>query len=90
MRRIGAALAVAAVLLLAAAPAWSQDAPVTTGDPPRIEIIPRPNSGHAPEDAGDRGGALQLLLLGLLVVAVGGGVWHLTRQVRRTAGRSAP
>ena len=34
-------------------------------------IIPRPNSGHEPEDAGDRGGALQLALLGLIVVGVG-------------------
>jgi hypothetical protein len=33
-------------------------------------IIPRPNSGHPPQDAGDRGGALQFALLGLIVLGV--------------------
>jgi hypothetical protein len=33
-------------------------------------IIPRPNSGHPPRDAGDRGGALQFALLGLIVLGV--------------------
>ena len=50
---------------------------------PTQDIIPEPNRGHAPEDAGDRGGALQLVLLGALVVAVGGGAWHIARQASR-------
>lgn len=57
-------------------------------DDPGIEfedpvIIPEPNSGVAPEEAGDRGGALQLGILGGLVVAVGGAIGHLVRQSRR-------
>lgn len=55
----------------------------TIAELPPAEIIPRPNSGHEPEDAGDRGGALQLAVLGLLLVAVGGGVWKVVRDVRR-------
>jgi hypothetical protein len=33
-------------------------------------VIPRPNSGSAPKQAGDRGGALQLALFGVLVLAL--------------------
>jgi hypothetical protein len=40
------------------------------GDPDE-GIIPRPNSGHEPTEAGDRGGALQFAVLGLIVVGVG-------------------
>ncbi len=50
---------------------------------PSQDIIPRPNSGSAPQEAGDRGGALQLGLLALLVVAIGGTVLVLVRQSRR-------
>jgi hypothetical protein len=50
---------------------------------PAPDIVPQPNSGHEPTEAGDRGGALQLLILGLVVVGVGGVVVHLTRQARR-------
>ena len=89
MRRAAVALAVAVVLLLAAPSARAQDGPGTTGDAPSIEIIPRPNSGEAPEEAGDRGGALQLTLLVLVTVAVAGGAWHISRQVRRSRGSAA-
>ncbi len=34
-------------------------------------MIPRPDSGQGPKEAGDRGGALQLLVFGLVVVAIG-------------------
>jgi hypothetical protein len=58
-----------------AAPA--QDEPTTTSptfgsnpDAPEQHIIPRPNSGTPPQDAGDRGGALQFLVLGAIVVGV--------------------
>lgn len=47
------------------------------------DIVPEPNSGRAPTEAGDRGGALQLLIPGVLVIAVGGAVLHLRRQSRR-------
>ena len=87
-----AALVAAAVALLlvgpAAMPVTAQDGPpssttTTVAELPPAEIIPRPNSGHEPEDAGDRGGALQLLVLGLVVAAVGGGVWKIVGDVRR-------
>jgi hypothetical protein len=85
------AVVVAAVLLLGPAGASAQDAPTTTSstvaDLPPAEMIPRPNSGQAPDDAGDRGGALQLLVFGLVVVAVGAGVTKLVLDSRR-AGRS--
>lgn len=89
--------AVVVVLLLvltvlgSAAPveaALIQDAPSTTGVP-APDIIPRPDSGEAPTEAGDRGGALQLLVLGVVVIALTGGVVHVVRQARR-AGSSPP
>ncbi len=46
-------------------------------------IIPEPNSGDAPSEAGDRGGALQLALLVLVVAAIAGAVLALVRQSRR-------
>jgi len=67
----------------------AQDSPstgMTTQD-----IVPRPNSGRAPTEAGDRGGALQLLILALVVVAVSGAIWHLVRQSQRArSARRAP
>jgi len=38
--------------------------------PPPQRIIPLPNSGHKPEDAGDPGGSHQVLLFALLVLGV--------------------
>jgi uncharacterized protein HemX len=67
-------------------PAAAQDTP-STGMPTQ-DIVPRPNSGHAPAEAGDRGGALQLLILAVVVAAVAGAIWHLVRQSRRA--RSGP
>ncbi len=70
-------LIVAALTAGAAAPAVAGDegdgTTTTTSafDDGEEGIIPRPNSGHEPEDAGDRGGALQLGLLALIVVGVG-------------------
>jgi hypothetical protein len=80
-------LSVAALLGAVPAPAGAQDATTTTvvegGD-----IIPEPNSGREPEDAGDRGGALQSVLFAALVVAVAGAAFVLVRQSRRArAGR---
>lgn len=46
-------------------------------------IIPAPNSGTAPTDAGDRGGALQTVLFVLVLAGTGGiGLW-LVRTSRR-------
>lgn len=64
-----------------------QDTPST--GVPAPDIIPKPNSGHAPAEAGDRGGALQLLVLGAVVVGLVAGALHLARQARRT-GSSGP
>lgn len=64
-------------------PAAAQDAPSSTGEVPTQEIVPRPNSGEAPDEAGDRGGALQLGLLALVVLAVALATANLVRQSRR-------
>jgi hypothetical protein len=89
VRRLSLAVVavVAAVVLAVGLPsavtvALAQEAPSTTSGAEVPHIIPRPNEGHEPTDAGDRGGALQLLLLGLVVVGIGGGVLHLTRVSR--------
>jgi hypothetical protein len=50
---------------------------------PGQDIIPDPNSGQAPEEAGDRGGALQLLLLVLIVVGLGVIAWRIAVSARR-------
>jgi len=55
----------------------------TTSAVPTRDIIPRPGEGRAPDDAGDRGGALQTVLFVGLVVAVAGGGALLVRQSRR-------
>jgi hypothetical protein len=71
---------------LQTAPAAAQDPSSTTTTTvvvPDQEIIPRPNSGDAPHDAGDRGGVLQLAVLGLVVVGIGGAVALVVRQSRR-------
>lgn len=82
MRR--AILAVLVVIFcagLVAGPVAAQDPPstgMTTQD-----IIPKPNEGRAPVEAGDRGGALQLLIPVVIVLAVGGAALHLRRESRR-------
>ena len=75
------------VLALSATPAAAQDpgssTTTTLAGLPSPDIIPRPNTDSAPTEAGDRGGALQLGLLALVVVAIGGAVMVLVRQSRR-------
>lgn len=93
MRRRGSALALAGLIVLTSllwAPslAAAQDqVPPPTAEP-IPHMIPRPNSGHKPVDSGDLGGSLQLVLLGLIVLAISGGVLTLVRQSRRA--RSGP
>lgn len=77
---------VALLTMVVPSASFAQDTPST--GVPAPDIVPRPNSGHAPTEAGDRGGALQLLVLGLVVAAIGGAIVHLTRQSR--GARSSP
>ena len=61
-----------------------QSDPPTTSEPPESpSIIPRPNSGVEPQDAGDRGGALQTALFVAILVAVVGAGAYVVRQSRR-------
>lgn len=80
-------LVTAAVMALAlAAPmAAAQDptsASTTIGPAPQ-DIVPEPNSGTAPSEAGDRGGALQLGVLALVALVISGAVAGLVRQSRQ-------
>ena len=45
--------------------------------------LPLPNSGSAPRDAGDRGGAAQVAVFGLVVVGIGFIGLMVAREVRR-------
>ena len=85
------ALALLATLLCSAvlaAPATAQDGTTTstTIALPSQDIVPSPNSGAPPQEAGDRGGALQVGLLALVVVAIGGAVLWVVHQSRRARG----
>lgn len=75
-------------VLVGAGPALAQEdgdtERTTTSLVPTQDIIPEPNSGREPEDAGDRGGALQSVLFAAIVVGVAGGAFLLVRQSRRT------
>ena len=80
-------LVLAALLALGPRPAGAQESTTTTAVPSG-DIIPEPNSGAEPEDAGDRGGALQtVLFLGLIVVVAGAGGWLVVQSRRARAGR---
>jgi hypothetical protein len=71
---------------LLAAPATAQDPGTTTTslvDVPTQDIVPEPGTGEEPEDPGDRGGGLQLMVLVLLVVAIGVVIAMVVRQSRR-------
>ena len=91
MRRLAAALVLVAALAALGPPVTPSGAqePQPTNEVPTQDIVPKPNSGQAPEDAGDRGGALQLLVLALMVGAIGFGAWRLSTQVRNVK-RTAP
>lgn len=91
MRRVLAIVVLALVASVLVPPATAevaQDEPEPTNEVPTQDIVPQPNSGRPPEEAGDRGGALQLLVLALIVGAVGFGAWRLSREIRQA--RSGP
>lgn len=75
-------LILALVLALGAAAFADEPSGSSGSEVPSQGIVPKPNSGTAPEEAGDRGGALQLLVLAGVVVAVGGTTARLVRQSR--------
>jgi uncharacterized protein HemX len=80
------------VIGLLAAPAAAQEPPSTTttsAEVPAQDIIPAPNTGEEPHEAGDRGGALQLAIFGALVVGIGGAVVVVVRQSRRARAGSS-
>ncbi len=57
---------------------------------PTPHIIPMPNSGRPPRDAGERGGAWQEALFFLVcgaVLGIGGLIWRDSRKKRRKQGR---
>jgi hypothetical protein len=60
----------------------THDAPL-----PGQDMIPEPNSGRPPRDAGDRGGALQGVVLLLIVVGVAGIAGLALRESRRARAR---
>lgn len=86
-----AVLTAATVGGLAPGAAAQEPTPTTEQVEPEVptgEIIPRPNSGTPPEEPGDRGGALQIGILLLVLLAIAGAVLGLVRQSRRA--RSGP
>ena len=86
LHRLVAGLGALACVVILGGPAGAQEPDTTTTLAPGAEaphIIPRPNSGAEPQEAGDRGGALQLGLLGLLVVVICGAVLVVVRQSQR-------
>lgn len=75
-------------------PATDPDGDSSTDDEPLPgdDIIPQPNSGREPTEAGDRGGALQGLVFVLILVGVGtilGLAVRESRKVRRRAAEAA-
>ncbi len=66
----------------------SGDLEIGPPDDPRITILPRPNSGSAPETPGDPGGWQQLTLLAIVVVALVLIFLLARRQARKARARS--
>jgi hypothetical protein len=104
--RLAAALLTVALVLLAPAaaagatpgqdggPGTAEDTTTDVTPVPDQRIIPLPNSGHEPTDAGDRGGILQVLVLVGILAALGAIVLLVRRDMRRGAaarsGQSGP
>jgi hypothetical protein len=80
--------AVAAPAPAGAAQPDPDDTTVTEPQPaPGDDIIPRPDSGAEPTEAGDRGGVLQVAVFVGILVAVGVVVALAMRDVRKARGR---
>lgn len=96
VRRLLATLALVSVLALGAlagtavpVAAQADEQVTTTTAPQGGDIIPQPNSGSEPEDAGDRGGALQTaLFIGLVgaIVVAGAFIVRQSRAARADRG----
>lgn len=74
IRRCLVAGALALAILAPAVTALAQEPPPSTTSPEQVpteDIIPRPDSGEEPSEAGDRGGGLQLAVLAVMVAGVG-------------------
>ena len=73
---------------VAAAPSGDEPPTVTT-EPPDAEqgIIPEPNSGREPTEAGDRGGALQVAVLVGIVAGVAAIATLIVWESRRNLAR---
>jgi hypothetical protein len=79
-----------AVLVSTGPPVGAQDPSTTTTsliEVPAQDIVPQPDVGEEPDDAGDRGGALQIAVLLLVVAAVAGAVVAVVTQSRRARAR---
>jgi uncharacterized protein HemX len=86
-----AAVALLALTLLVVVAADPVPAGAQDGEVPTQDIIPEPNSGEAPDEAGDRGGSLQLAVFALVVAAIVGGGAYVALQARRAReGRGQP
>lgn len=81
---VATALVVGLVVLAPVAPAQDESPSTTrTTLPESGGIIPEPNTGVEPSDAGDRGGALQTALFVLIVAGVGVIGFLVLRESRR-------
>jgi hypothetical protein len=87
--RVGAEGSAGGGVTAVAQPADDPDGDPSTDDAPVPEqdMIPEPNSGRAPTDAGDRGGALQALVLVSIAIGVGGIAVLAVRESRRAQAR---
>lgn len=88
---LAAALLVAVVGTASAPPAGAgEDSTTTEAEAPESpSIIPRPNSGQEPDDAGDRGGTLQTIVFVIVVagvVVIGALVVRESRKARKGRG----
>lgn len=94
---VAAMLAVASLVLMGSAdPVLAQDDPTTTSlapsgpDSPAGNILPRPNSGTAPDSPNDPGGWQQYMvfaLIGLGLLAIVALATRESRRIRRAQGR---
>ena len=88
------ALALVGLVLMSGGSAAQEPGATTTSlvEVPAQDIVPKPDSGEAPHDAGDRGGVLQITVLVLVAAAIAACVALLVRQSRRARanGPAAP